>query len=102
MRLSGMEMGLFLALLAGSVFLFGRRLAAVLRRVRQSKPDADFQLLPLLPRVRNFAWEVLLQAKVIRGRPWPGVAHAFVFWGFCAFALVTVNHVSEAFGWAFL
>ena len=102
MRLSGMEMGLFLALLAGSVFLFGWRLGAVLRRVRQSKPDADFHLLPLLPRVRKFAWEVLLQAKVIRQRPWPGVAHAFVFWGFCAFALVTVDHISGAFGWAFL
>jgi Fe-S oxidoreductase len=72
----------------------------VLRRVRQSKPDADFQLRPLLPRVRKFVWEVLLQAKVIRQRPWPGVAHACVFWGFCAFALITVNHISEAFGWA--
>ena len=49
--------------------------------------------------MRKFVWEVLLQAKVIRERPWPGLAHAFVFWGFCAFALVTINHVSEAFGW---
>jgi Fe-S oxidoreductase len=99
MRLSGLEMGLFLALLAVSVFLLGWRLVVVLRRVRRSKPDADFELRPLLPRVRKFVWEVLLQAKVIRERPWPGVAHAFVFWGFCAFALVTINHVSEAFGW---
>jgi Fe-S oxidoreductase len=100
MRLGGMETGLFLVLLAVSVLLFGWRLVVVLRRVRRSKPDADFKLRPLLPRVRKFVWEVLLQAKVIRERPWPGVAHAFVFWGFCAFALVTVNHVSEAFGWA--
>ena len=34
------------------------------------------------------------QAKVIRERPLPGLAHAFVFWGFCAFALVTLNHVA--------
>ena len=99
MRLSGLEMGLFLALLAVSVFLFGWRLVVVLCRIRRSKPDADFNLRPLLPRVSKFVWEVLLQAKVIRERPWPGVAHAFVFWGFCAFALVTINHVSEAFGW---
>ena len=99
MRLSGLESGAFLVLLAVSVFLFGWRLVVVLRRVRRSKPDADFKLRPLLPRVRKFVWEVLLQAKVIRERPWPGVAHAFVFWGFCAFALVTINHVSEAFGW---
>ena len=99
MRLSGLESGAFLVLLAVSVFLFGWRLAVVLRRVRRSKPDADFKLRPLLPRVGKFVWEVLLQAKVIRERPWPGVAHAFVFWGFCVFALVTINHVSEAFGW---
>ncbi len=99
MRLSGLESGAFLVLLAVSVFLFGWRLGVVLRRVRRSKPDADFKLRPLLPRVGKFVWEVLLQAKVIRERPWPGVAHAFVFWGFCAFALVTINHVSEALGW---
>ncbi|MGO9096829.1 MAG: (Fe-S)-binding protein [Bryobacteraceae bacterium] len=102
MRLSGLELGLFPTLLAISVSLFAWRLGAVLGRVRRSKPDADFHLMPLLPRVRKFVWEVLLQAKVIRERPWPGIAHAFVFWGFCAFALVTLNHVSEAFGWPLL
>ena len=102
MRLSGLETWIFLLLLALSVSLFGWRLLGVLRLIRRSKPDADFQLRPLLPRVRKFVWEVLLQAKVIRERRWPGLAHAFVFWGFCAFALVTVNHVSEAFGWRLL
>ena len=28
----------------------------------------------------------------------PGFAHALVFWGFCAFALVTINHVAAGFG----
>ena len=32
----------------------------------------------------------MLQGKVIRQRPLPGLAHAFVFWGFCAFALITL------------
>ena len=41
---------------------------------------------------------MLCQAKVIRQRPLPGLAHAFVFWGFCAFALVTLNH--SPWGWA--
>ena len=40
----------------------------------------------------KFVWEVLLQGQVIQQRPLPGLAHAFVFWGFCAFALVTLNH----------
>jgi Fe-S oxidoreductase len=102
MPLTGPEAVVFAVLLAVSVILFGWRLVAVLRRIRRSKPDADFKLRPILPRVRKFVWEVLLQAKVIRERPWPGLAHAFVFWGFCAFALVTVNHVTEAFGWGLL
>jgi Fe-S oxidoreductase len=45
---------------------------------------------------------VLLQGKVIRERPLPGVAHAFVFWGFCAFALITLNHLAAGFGFPFL
>ena len=35
-------------------------------------------------------------------RPLPGLAHAFVFWGFCAFALVTLNHVAVGLGIGFL
>ena len=53
---------------------------------------------PLVPRIREFLWEVMLQGKVIRQRPLPGLAHAFVFWGFCAFALITVNHIAAGFG----
>ena len=50
---------------------------------------ADFSLHPLGRRVWDFFWEVLCQAKVIKQRPAPGIAHAFVFWGFLAFALVS-------------
>src|SRR5204862_1020456 len=32
----------------------------------------------------------------------PGLAHAFVFWGFCAFALITLNHIAIGFGAGFL
>ncbi len=74
----------------------------MLRIIRAAKPDQDFHLSPLGPRVRDFVWEVILQAKVIRERPGPGLAHALVFWGFCAFALVTVNHIATVFGLAFL
>ncbi len=48
--------------------------------------------------MRVFLWEVMLQGKVIRERPLPGLAHAFVFWGFCAFAFVTINHVAAGYG----
>jgi Fe-S oxidoreductase len=48
--------------------------------------------------VGKFIWEVMLQGKVIRDRPLPGIAHALVFWGFCAFVLVTLNHLALGFG----
>ena len=59
----------------------------------RAKKDAGFSLAPVGRRVWEFFSEVLCQSKVIRQRPLPGLAHAFVFWGFLAFALVTTNHV---------
>jgi Fe-S oxidoreductase len=95
---STQEMALFAALAVASVFAFWRRLGVVVRRIQAAKPDPDFSLQPLARRIGEFVSEVMLQAKVIRGRPLPGIAHAFVFWGFCAFALITLNHVAEGFG----
>ena len=46
----------------------------------------------------DFIWEVLFQGKVIVQRPVAGAAHAFVFWGFLAFGLITVNHIASGFG----
>ena len=66
--------------------------------VLHSRPDADFRLRPLGPRLRRLLLEVLLQSKVIRERPAAGLAHAVVFWGFCAFALATADHLAAGFG----
>jgi Fe-S oxidoreductase len=84
------------------VALFWRRFGPVLERILKSKKDPDFHLSPVARRVRDFVWEVLLQAKVIRQRPLPGIAHALVFWAFCAFAIVTLNHCALIFGPGFL
>jgi Fe-S oxidoreductase len=81
---------------------FWLRFRKVVRIVSSAKPDADFDPGPLNFRIREFVGEVLLQAKVIRERPLAGTAHAFVFWGFCAFALITVNHIATGFGMPFL
>ena len=99
---SWMERGLLVLFMAGSLAIFWRRLSKVLEIIRHSRATPDFELAPLGPRIRQFIWEVMLQGKVIRQRPLPGLAHAFVFWGFCAFALVTVNHIATAFGLRFL
>ncbi len=77
---------------------FGYRFRRVVRIVSAAKSDPDFRIGNLAPRVGQFIWEVLLQGKVIRQRPAAGLAHAFVFWGFCAFGLITVNHISSGFG----
>ncbi len=85
-----------------SLFLFWQKFGAAIRIILASKPDADFQLRPIGPRIRKVLWEVAAQGLVITQRPLPGLAHAFVFWGFCVFALVTLNHFAEGFGLGFL
>ena len=90
------------ALVAISVLLFWLRFQRVAVRILRARKDDDFQLGSLGGRAWNFFLNVLCQAKVIRERPLPGFAHAVVFWGFCAFALVTLNHLASGFGLPFL
>jgi Fe-S oxidoreductase len=77
---------------------FWMRFRHVVAIVKAARPDADFRLGTLAPRFVKFSGEVLLQSKVIAQRPVAGAAHAFVFWGFCAFAFITINHVATGFG----
>ncbi len=95
---SGLEIGVFSALMAAAAALFAAPMGRVLAVILRSKRDADFRWARLGRRARDFVWEVLCQAKVIGQRPLVGLAHAIVFWGFCAFAVVTVNHVAMGFG----
>jgi Fe-S oxidoreductase len=81
-----------------SLGLFWQRIRPVIETIRKAKPEPDYSIRPLWPRIQDFVGEVLLQGKVIKERPLPGLAHAFVFWGFLAFGLVTINHVAEGFG----
>src|SRR5580704_12258758 len=92
----------FLIALAASVYGFWFRFGKVVARIRAAKPDPDFSLRPLGKRTWDFVSEVMLQSKVIRERPLPGLAHAFVFWGFCIFGLITLNHFTTAVGLPFL
>ena len=93
---------LFAALTLASALLFWRRFGVVLDKILKSKKDPGFHLFPIGGRVRDFVWEVVLQARVIRQRPAAGLSHAFVFWAFCAFVLVTLNHGAQVFGFGFL
>ena len=97
-----LEKLLFAALALASVAAFWRRFSLVLAKILKSKPEPGFRLFPIGKRIREFVWEVLCQAKLIRERPLPGLAHAFVFWAFCAFALITINHCAVILGFGFL
>ncbi len=93
---------LLLILILVSIALFAFRFGKTVERIRRARSDPDFKLGSIGHRCWNFLWQVMCQAKVIRERPLPGLAHAFVFWGFCAFALVTINHLAQGFGVPFL
>jgi Fe-S oxidoreductase len=96
------ERVLVLVLLITSIGLFWWRFRRVANIILGARPTPDFSVEPLRPRIRRFLWEVMLQGKVIEQRPLPGLAHAFVYWGFLAFALITLNHLATPFGARFL
>ncbi len=97
-HVSPAESFLLLLLLVASLAAAWLRFRPILVRIRAARPDPGYAIPPLGARVARFAAEVLAQSKVIRHRPLPGLAHAVVFWGFCAFALVTINHLASGFG----
>ena len=97
-----LEKLIFAVLAIASATLFFQRFGPILHKILKSKKDPGFHLAPLGRRIWEFFSEVLLQSKVIAQRPLPGIAHAFVFWGFLAFALVTLNHAAVGLGIGFL
>src|SRR5215472_1812042 len=102
MVLSPPEKLLLVALIVASAGVFLARFRKVVEIIAAAKADSGLVLSHLPRRVADFIWEVLLQAKVIKQRPVAGFAHALVFWGFLAFALITLNHFALGFGFPFL
>jgi Fe-S oxidoreductase len=94
LQLSAIERAILLLLMAASVFAFYWPLRPVLRNIAKSKAEPGYKVQPLGRRIRDFIVDVLLQAQVIRQRPLPGLAHALVFWGFCAFGLAFLSRHS--------
>ncbi len=92
---------LLLVLLAVSLGIFARdfwrRISLVLRgrpdRVRWDHPGR---------RLARVVREVLLQSRVISGRPVAGTMHALVFLGFVFFGFETIDHFLEPFGISWL
>ncbi len=101
-QLSWPERAILLLLIAASAYGFWRRFHIVWHNIERARPDPDFTIQPVGRRIHDFLWEVMLQGKVIRQRPLPGIAHALVFWGFCAFGLVSLNHFGAGLGLGFV
>ena len=93
LHFSAAEMVVLVVLCGASLGIFLWRFWPIAKNILNAKKDVGFSLSPVGRRVWDFVSEVLCQSKVIKQRPLPGLAHAFVFWGFLAFAVVTTNHV---------
>jgi Fe-S oxidoreductase len=93
----GWEQGVLALLIAGSAALFVRTLSVKLSWVAAGAPDrprTDHAGRRLALTLR----EVLLQTKVIGGRPVVGVLHAVVLFGFALFGIETIDHFAHGFG----
>src|SRR6185312_6505124 len=102
LHFSNTEIALLALLIVESAAMFTVRFRPIALNIWHAKKDPANTLAPLPQRAWAFFWEVLCQAKVIKQRPLPGIAHAFVFWGFLAFALVSLNHFATGVRLGFL
>src|ERR1700744_539147 len=93
LHFSAVEMVALVLACGLSLGIFAWRMRPIARNILHAKKDVGFSLTHVGRRAWEFFSEVICQSKVIRQRPLPGLGHAFVFWGFLAFALVPTNHV---------
>ena len=90
---------LTVAILVG-LFLFIQPVWVRLRRIHQT--SKGFHTDQIGRRIGRFISEVIFQGTVIKQRPFAGLMHALVFWGFMAFIPVTIDHFVRGYGGTFL
>jgi Fe-S oxidoreductase len=83
-------------LVVGFVGAFAAQVATRVRLIAAA-PNT-FSLDHSAFRVRRFLIDVVLQRQTIKERPLPGLAHAFVFWGFVAFGGYTAAEFLHGLG----
>lgn len=89
--LGDLRRAIFVALAAGSVWLFLKTLNRRLFSVFPKHGDLPLDNMP--KRLWRVLVEVPLQYRVVRGRPVVGLLHAAVLWGFVAFAWASAEHL---------
>jgi Fe-S oxidoreductase len=87
---------IFWLLVLGFVSAFAAQVATRVRLIAAA-PNT-FSVADPAFRVKRFIVDVVLQRQTIRERPLPGLAHAFVFWGFVAFGGYTVVEFLHGLG----
>ncbi len=86
----------FWVVVLGSIGVFGAQMATRWRLMQAAPGAWSFDALP--QRLQRFVVEVVFQGKVIARKPWVGVAHLFVFWGFVAFGGYTLVETLHGLG----
>lgn len=86
--------------IAVGVYGFIAPIVTRLRAIQKASKGFVFDQVPR--RIGRFFWEVILQGKVIQQRPFAGLMHAFVFWGFIAFVPITLEHFGRGYRVALL
>jgi Fe-S oxidoreductase len=89
--LGGITQAIFIVVALGGVWLFFRTVDRRLFSVFPQHGDLPTDNLPR--RLWRVFVEVILQYRVVRDRPIVGLLHAFVLWGFFAFAWVSAKHM---------
>ena len=80
---------LFVFIAIASISFFGELYK---RYVIVMNGTGKFEFTNLPVRLKRVVLEFILQKKVISQRFWPGLMHAFVFWGFMFFSIITIDH----------
>jgi len=89
-----------LVLIAASLYLFYLPVHQRINIIKSAR--GGLEAGELGRRVARWIKEVIFQSKVISQRPFAGLMHALVFWGFMAFVLATLDHFCRGFGFPLL
>ena len=95
MKFNLIEQIVLFALIFVSIGSFSYELFKRFSIVLKGTGTFNFDQLPI--RLKRVLFEFILQVKVIRQRFWPGLMHAFVFWGFMFFSIITIDHFGIGF-----
>jgi Fe-S oxidoreductase len=87
----GLAQATFIAICLASIWLFLKIVKRRLYSVLAAPGDLPHNQIP--KRLWRVFKEVILQYRVVRERPVAGILHAFVLWGFLAFAWVSAQHM---------